>query len=140
MYPQKITVAEHLLTQTYPSLQDPKILVSVLQNVLEALEDGVTRALDEARRNHEVPPYSDTLNGKLTAFKLHLAKKKGFTPIDFMLISEIQEILSQHKISPVEFRKKNILVIADEEYHLRTLSEDKTKTYLRRAKALLARI
>ncbi len=135
----RVVIAEHLLNNSYPALKDPKILLSVVQNLLDAIEERVTASLEEARKNHEIPPYSDTLNGKLTAYRMHLAKKKGVHPVDFMLVSELQELLTQHDSAPVEFRRKDALVIADADYRLSTLTKEKTKTYIERTKSLLTR-
>lgn len=136
----KIVVAEHLLNNSYRALGDPKILLSALQNVLDAIEDGITITLQKARENKEIPPYSDTFNGKITMLKMKLAKKKGISPMDFMMISELQELLNQHKHSSVEFRRKESFVIADDDYRLHSITPEKTKTYIDRAKSLLNRL
>jgi len=136
----KLSVAQHLLTQTYPALQDPKILLSVCQNTLYAIEDALTESLEEARRTKQIPPYSETFTGKLQAFREHLAKKKGVGPIDFMLISELQELVAQHDSSPMEFRRKNAYVMADNDYTLHTLTAEKAKTFIQRAKSLISRL
>lgn len=135
----RLAIAEHLFRNSYSALQDPKILVSVVQNLLAAIEDRITLRLEEARERKEIPPFGDTSNAKLTAYKMHLAKKRGVTPVDFMLISELQELVQQHQTAPVEFRRKEAFIIADEGYSLHTLTAEKTKTYIERTKSILSR-
>ncbi|MFT4250147.1 MAG: hypothetical protein ACMXYD_02170 [Candidatus Woesearchaeota archaeon] len=137
---RQLAIAEHLLNKSYPALQDPKILLSVLQNLLAAIDEAITQHLQEARKNHEIPPYNNTLNGRLNAARMHLAKKKNITKVDFMMISEIQETLSEHEQAPTEFKKNNALYIANNDFHLTKLDEKKTKTYMSRTRTLLTRL
>jgi hypothetical protein len=137
---RQLSIAEHLLTKSYPALKDPKILLSVLQNLLDGIEEAFTAKLVEARKNHNIPPYTDTLNGKLNMVRMHMAKQLQISKIDFMMISEIQELLFEHKNATTEFRRKNALVIADDRFSLKTLDEKKTKTYMSRTRTLLSRL
>lgn len=137
---RKLAIAEHLLTKSYPSLNDPKILLSVLQNTLEAIEEALTQRLQEARKNKEIPTYNTSFNGKLTAYKLHLANNSNLSRVDFMMISEMQELLEEHKQAPTAFRRNNNFVIADNNFNLKTLDEKKTRTYLKRTKKLINKL
>lgn len=140
MSSSKIQVAEHLLNQTYPALKDPKILLSVLQNVHDAIDEGITAALTKARDNKEVPAFGSSFTQKVEHLRKHLAGKLKVTPIDFMFISELREILKRHEDSSVEFRRKKSFVIADDDFHLSSITPEKTKTYIARAKSLLSRL
>ncbi len=135
-----IAVAQHLLTQTYPGIKDPKLLLAIVKHIRDGIDDGITKTLEKARKNKEIPSYGTTFNGKLTTFKMHLARKLGVNPVDFMMIAELQELIIEHERSPVEFRRKNTFVIASNNYTLRTLNEQKVKTYLQRAKKFLKQI
>jgi hypothetical protein len=137
---RQLAIAEHLLTKSYASLKDPKILLSVLQNLLDAIEAAITEQLVQARKNKEVPPYNNTFNGKLNAVRMHLAKQLQISKLDFMMISEIQELLTEHKQAPTEFRRKNALFIADESFSLKKIDVQKTKTYMSRTRTLLSRL
>ena len=138
--PRELAIAEHLLTKSYPSLNDPKILVSVLTNTLAAIETAITQQLQTARKNHEIPPYSDTFNGKLNAFRMHLAKKKGVGKVDLMMISEMQELLTDNQQAPTTFRRQDQFVIADNDFNLKTLTPEKAKTFLQRTKTLIKKL
>ncbi len=140
MNSRKLTIAEHLFTQTYPALDDPKILISVLQNLHGAIEDAITEKLEHARENKHIPAYSTTFNGKVTAFKIHLARDLKINPVDFMMIGELQELLQQQKQAPTEFRRKTDFIIADNDFHLHQISPEKTKTYIERTKSFVSRL
>ncbi len=137
---RQIAIAEHLLTQSYPALADPKILISALQNAYSAVDEAITHVLREAREKKEIPAYSTTFTGKLTAYKLYLAKKGTVTAIDFMLVTELQELLLAYQESSTAFRRKDAFVIADDAFHIKTLTPEKTNTYIQRIKSLLTRL
>lgn len=140
MRSKKLVVAEHLFTQSYRSLQDPKILISVLKNLLFAIEEVITFHLERARKERRISAYSDTFNGKLTAFKLHLARELEVNPVDFMMIAELQELLEQQARAPTEFRRKHEFIVADENFALHKISPEKTKTYIERTKSFVTRL
>ena len=65
----RLSVADHLLTQTYPLVKDPKLLLAVLQNLVEAVDAGVTSALHaevSGKRLMAMPPDAET---RLTAYR-----------------------------------------------------------------------
>lgn len=137
---RKLSIAEHLLTKSYPALEDPKILLSVLHNILGAVEDAVTDALAQARENNDIPAHGTTFNQKLNAFRMHLAKQKGVTKVDLMMISEMQELLAEHAQAPTTFRRDESFVIADNDFNLKTLTPKKARTYLTRTKRFVEKL
>jgi len=140
MNSRHLAIAEHLFSQSYQSLQDPKILISVLHNLLSAIEEAITARLELARQQRKIPAYSTTFNGKLTAFKLHLSRELKVNPIDFMMIGELQELVQQQKQAPTEFRRNSDFIIADNDFQLHKISPEKTKTYIERTKSFISRL
>lgn len=134
---RSLAIAEHLLTTSYPALQDPKILISVLTNIQAGINQAITEALQKAREQKDIPAYSDTYNGKLNAFRMHLAKQYNISKVDLMMITEIHETLLQAKQAPTTFRRKQEFIIADQDFNLTALTQEKAHTYLRRAKTLI---
>ncbi len=56
---KRITIADHLLTQTYPSVKEPKILLSVLKNLYRALFERMREVMKERLgfvRDEEIEP------------------------------------------------------------------------------------
>ncbi len=134
---QKARVADHILTQTYPLLKDPKLLVAVLQNLVEAVDKGLHALLAYEHAMKRFPPPGETFESRLTAFRHHLAPRYGVPRELLRFISELQETVKEHRESPVEFVRKSKFVICDNNYRLRTLTEQGMKEYVRKTKEFL---
>jgi hypothetical protein len=139
---RRLQVSDHFLTQTYPQVQEPKLLLNILDGVMRALEEMLDALLITERRAGRIPAYNDhSLAGKLMALKAEAVRKRyGFSQLDLHMISEIQELLHLHKQSAMEFPRKGSLVMASDDFALRSIGVEKTKTYLTRAKTLYTRI
>jgi len=136
---RKLAVADHLLTQTYPLVQDPKLLLTVLQNIAEAIDASITYALlheAAAKRIANVPEGSGE---RLEAFR-QTAARYGVPAEFFRFVEELRAVLLEHHTSAVEFVRKQQYVICDEAYRLRTLDEAALTRHVEKTKALLALI
>lgn len=134
---RKVMVADHMLFMTYKQLKDPKILVAVLDNLYQAVKLGHAALLEKERAYKRVPAYSDTAEGMFNVFRDKLATKIGAKPEQLRSVSEILELHKEHKSSPVEFSRKNDFVIANKEYRLKTLTEEKLKNNIKFTKELI---
>ena len=56
------------------------------------------------------------------------------------LLQHLQSILEKHKLSPIEFRKKEMFVICDDNYDLEIVTVEELKLYLKEIKHLLAQL
>lgn len=124
-----LKTADHMLTTTYPLVNDPKLLLAILQNTMKSMDLNIAGLLAEARSKKLIPVFNDAPESRLTAFKLHFAKKLAVKD-DLVALSEMKELLKEHKLSPVEFTKKEKLVICDENYKIHTLTPNKLKSFL----------
>jgi hypothetical protein len=130
----KIKAADHMLTQTYPALNENKILFSVLTNLIAGVEQTMTAILHYDRTFSKIPPFHDTFASKLNLFRNTSAgmhKLNEFVPF----LAKMNEYLENHKNSPVEFARKESFVIADDNYNLRTITAKDLKKFLDDAKS-----
>ncbi len=138
---RRIQVADHFLTQTYPLVQDPKLLVNVLDGVLRATEELIDAMLQYEREEGRIPAYHEgNFVAKLALIRGDVAKRYNFGHIDLAMIAEMQELLHAHRNSTIEFSRRGQFVMAHEDYRLATLSVDKIKTYLTRTKSLYTKV
>lgn len=137
---KKILIADHMLVMTYPVVNDPKLLLQVLENILKSLQLIVHACLEYERIFKRIPPYPDTLEGQLLVMQNKLANKYRFTPQDVAFIKKQKELLISHKESPVEFVRKDKFVISDERYNLKTLSMAEMKKNIATAKGLIGKL
>ena len=127
---QKIRVADHMLFMTYPLVKDPKLLLSIIENVFASLDYGVSAILHHERLFKKIPPFHDSFPSRFEIFKDKMVPKYELSPKYPKLIKEVQNILSERKRSPVEFARKDKFVICSPSYSLKTIDSNLVKKYI----------
>jgi len=131
---KKISIADHILTQTYPLVKDSKLLLATLENIFLALTYAMGSILYYERLFKRIPPFQDTFESKFNMFQAKIIDKHRIDWRHVDMIREIKEIILQHKQSPIEFIRKDQLIICNNEYKMKTVSEEKIKIYMHNAK------
>lgn len=135
-----LKLADHMLTMTYPLLQDPKLLIAVMENLFLALANAMASILHWERKYKRIPPFHDNFESKLSLFRQYIARKYNISPNYLLLLEEIKEVIYEHKQSAVEFSRKEKFVIASDSYGLKTLSQKQLKDYLQKTKLFIHQI
>lgn len=131
---KNIKVADHMLTQTYPLVKDPKLLLAVMENIFLSLTNSIAAILYYERIFKRIPPFMDNFESKFNMFKIKVAGKYNFTPEDLNFILSVKNIIISHKKSPVEFTRKDVFVICNGNYKMQTISFEEIKKYLSKTK------
>ncbi|MBN2111473.1 hypothetical protein JW707_00065 [Candidatus Woesearchaeota archaeon] len=134
---EKLKLADHMLTQTYPLVKDPKLLVAVMENLFLALTNAMGSVLYYERTFKKIPPFVDNFENKFEMFKQKCTPKYKLSRDYVSLISEIKEAVLAHRTSPVEFAREGNFVICSDNYKLKTLSVDQIKKYAEKTKTFL---
>ena len=137
---KKLSVAEHLLTVTYPMVKDPKILLAVMENLYEALENGMDSLLQHDLQFKKIEVVPQDFNTRYTLFKEDVAKRHNIENKQAKLIGLARDVLHSHKESPVEFAHKEKFVICTDEYKTRTLTPETVKEQVMQAKDFLQKV
>jgi len=133
-----IKIADHILTTTYPVVNDPKILLSVVENIRIALSEAISASVYFERNKKQIPIFHDTDEGRLEVFQSKIAPKNNISEKSIELIEEINEIISEHKKSPMVFsREKNFVIAGDEFKKLKILNAKEVKELLVKAKLFI---
>jgi len=127
---QKIRVADHMLFMTYPLVKDPKLLLSIIENVFASLDYGVSSLLHHEKLFKRIPPFHDTFPSRFEIFKDKMIPKYELSPKYVKLIKDVGSIISEHKKSPVEFARKDKFVICSPSYSLKTIDTNLVKKYI----------
>ena len=131
---KKISLADHMLTMTYPLVRDTKLLLVVLENVFLAMTNAMGSILYYERFYKHIPPFTDNFENKFQLFKEKCAEKYNVNEVYLKLLRELKELIVQHRKSPVEFVRKDRFVICSENYNLKTIGVDQIKVYIAKAK------
>ncbi len=134
---RNLKIATHLLTQSYPLLQDPKLLLAVLQNLFLAMAHAMTAILAHEREWKRIPAFSDNFDARFDLLKLKVAPRQKIPAEQLQMILDIRALVSAHKEASVTFARKDAFVICEEGYRLKTLTVQDMKTMLAKTKVFI---
>jgi len=134
---KKLQVADYMLTMTYPLVKDPKLLLSVVENLFLAYSHSISSLLHYERLFKRIPPFQEDFSSKLDMFADRCLKKYSIDSENISIIRDLKEIIVAHRKSPVEFSRKDSFVICDGDYRLRTISPGIIKGYVEKAKLFI---
>ncbi len=134
---KKLSVADHILTQTYPLVKDPKLLLSVLENVFLSMTYAMNAMLYYERTFKRVHPFHDSFDSRFNMFRHKVMKTYKISSRYADLIEDMRNMIIEHKKSPIEFSRKDKLVICNGDYKMKTVTIDKLKEDLDAAKEFL---
>jgi hypothetical protein len=119
---QKVKIADHLLSTTYNLVKEPKLLISVVENLFLALDLIITGLLEYEKSLKAITSYSENFDSRMDIFRRKIMTKYGVGK-DFMdFVLELKAYVDQHKRSSTEFSKKGKFVISDNDFNIKTLS------------------
>ena len=131
---EKLKVADHLVGTTYPLVREPKLLVSVIENICQALELTMQALIEYEQKLVNIPKYTPDYEGILEIFRRKIVTKYGIHTDVVSFIIDMKKTLESHKKASVEFTKKETFVMSDNDYRLTTLNIDDVKKTLAKAK------
>jgi len=134
---KKLKLADHMLTITYQLVQDPKLLLAVLENIFHSLNNAMNSILYYDRLFKRIPILPDSFEAKLNIFKTMCAPRYNIKREYIDLIRDIRDIIINHKSSPIEFARKDKFVICSDNYKMKTISIPDIKKYIAQAKLFI---
>lgn len=133
----KLKIADHLLSTTFAIVKDPKLLVSVIDALYQAMDIAITAILD-FEKNFKTLEYKEL--DKIEFFRRKIITKYGLDPKIVDFYADLKLTLESHRKSGVEFTKKEKFVISDNDYNLKTLTYDDVKKKYASARSYVEQI
>lgn len=136
---QKIKIADHMVYVTYPLVKDKKILLTIISGIHDGIMNIIKASLyhESSKRNIHLLKNE---NENLRIFFRNIAPRYNITEEEIRIIKEIIAIELKHKQSPMEFLKKDKLVILSESMQVEIVTIEHPKKFLNLAKNLLNKI
>ena len=134
---QKYEGARHLLNVTFPTVKDPKLLIGVIDNLVESFKYSMDAILTYERLLRLVPIYNEDPRSKFNLFRQKSVPRNKIPTRYMVLYMELKEIIELHKKSPMAFQRGNKFVICNKDYMLKTLSINDIRDYLQLTKEFL---
>lgn len=137
---KSFNTADHLTYITYPLLKDTKLVVTITENLYNAFVYGMDAFLAYERlykRIHEIP---EDFGSRLSVFKTKVVPRYNIEREHLLLMDDLKKIIDYRRKSPVEFIRKDKIVICSDNYKMRTINYDKIKEYLNKSKPFFTRL
>lgn len=134
---KRITIADHILTQTYPLVQDTKLLLAVIENIFLALTNSMGSILHYERLFKRIPPFYDNFDSKFNMFRSRVVNAYNIDKEHIKFIQDVKDITIAHKKSPIEFKRKDRFVICSDDYNIKEITLEKIKDYVSKTKLFM---
>jgi len=133
----KLVIADHMLTMTYPLVKDTKLLLVIMENLFLALTYAMSSVLYYEKLFKRIPPFTDNFESKFNIFKERCVNKYEIDRGYLTLLQNIKNLMVDHKKSPIEFERKGKFVICSDSYRLRTITTNQIKEYNSKTKEFI---
>ena len=134
---KSIQIADHMIFVTYKLVQDPKLLLSAIKRIYRALECATNSLLHYERLFKRIPPFPENFPSKFIILKDRCMNRLGLTQSYLYLIQDIHSLLLDHQKSPMEFVRRNRLIICSNNYRTKRISIEEMKEYLSKGKSFI---
>ena len=131
---KSLRIADHMLYITYPLVKDNKLLMAILENIYIAFSQSLASVLYYERLFKRIPPFHDTFESKFNLFSSKIARKYNVDKQYLDAIKNVQDLVKDHKNSPIEFIREGKFVICSKDYRMKTITVDGLKNFIRLAK------
>ena len=134
---QRLATAQHIPSDTYPTLQNQLLGLSALEHLFLAMDYAMNAVLFDERIRKSAGEFPKTFSGRYSAFRLRVADALGFDKEPVNTLINLRNILIRHQKSPVEFERAGKFVICTKEYGMTLLSLENTTEYAKTAASFL---
>ncbi len=131
-----IQTADHMIYMTFPLIKDKKLLLKTLSETKIAVTKCINSILQYEYLYKRITLFKESKTN-FRIFKEKCAQKYKITDKEINLILELFELAEKHKKSPMEFVRKEKIVILSENSVPETLTFEKSKEFLILAKSIL---
>jgi hypothetical protein len=115
---------------TYKLVQDPHVLLSVVNNLFLASTNAMGSILQYEVLHRRLSPFDDTFESKYRLMRMNIIEQYHIDESHLRIIRDLKDIIIAHNESPIEFSRGKRLVICGDNYELKELSiESMTKAY-----------
>lgn len=131
--------ADHLAYVTYPLLKDPKLMMTVVENLYNAMVCGMDAFLQYERLYKRIFNLPDDFSSKMDIFK-KVAQRYNINREHIVVIDDLKNVIDYRRKAPVEFVRRERIIMCSDTYKIRSLNMDKVKEYITRSKPFFEKL
>ncbi len=126
---KSLKIADHILYITYPVIKDKRLLLKSLDSVYEAMVDIINSFLQYDHIWKRIQLSADPKNN-FEIFINRTSKNNNITREEVQEILDFFSVIEAHRKSPMEFKRKEKIVIMGSDLHTTMIDPEKIKKYL----------
>jgi len=134
-----LKIADHILVMTYPIVQDPKLLKTILQWLYLAVENAMASLLYYEKEKRKISAFNPSYVAMLEIIRTSLIKY-NISPNYLIFLHELNDIYQLQKKSDIEFIRKEKFVFTNKDYKLNTITKKDMKKYIIKGKLFIKEI
>lgn len=135
-----IKTADHLTYMTFPLVNDTRLLITIVENIHSAVINGMDALLYYDWLFKRISQLPQDFRSRLEIFKGYSIPRYNISRENITLIQDIEAIINHRNKSPMEFVRKDRLVLCTNDYNMRTINFLKVKNYTNQAKSFVKKV
>ncbi len=135
-----IKTADHLAYVTYPLIKDNKLIMTITENLAEAMMKAVNALLYYDKYYKRISSLPVDFRSRLEIFRTNCAPRYKINVNYLSLIKDLKELQEARKNASMEFVRKDQYVITENNFKMKTLTYQKVKDYVNLSKTFINQI
>jgi hypothetical protein len=132
--------SDHLAYMTYPLVQDKRLLMSIMENLNNALSKFMEVLLQHDFIYNRSGPVPEKFMERIDFFRRGCAGRYGVGDKQLGMMIELHEIVEHRKKSSMEFMRGNDYIIAGNDYKIRKIGIEQLKGWINESKAFVNKV
>jgi len=122
-------IADHMAYMTYPMMKDKRLLLKIVDEIYSALICSMNAILQYEYLKKRIN-LSNNADQNLKLLFEKCSQRYGISDEDIHSLMEFFSIYEQHKKSPIEFQRKDKVVLMSEDFRTKIIDLEKIKKYI----------
>jgi len=135
-----IKTADHLTYMTFPLVNDTRLLITIVENIHSAVINSMDALLYYDWLFKRISQLPQDFRSRLEIFKGFSIPRYNISRENVALIQDMEAIINHRNKSPMEFVRRDHLVLCTKDYNMRTINFLKVKGYTNQAKSFVKKV
>lgn len=135
-----IKTADHLTYMTFPLVNDTRLLITIVENLHSAAVDSMDALLYYDWLFKRISQMPEDFRSRLEIFRRYSVMRYNLPRESALLIQDINELVDHRRKSPMEFVRRDKLILCTNDYRMKTVNFAKVKSYNNQVKELVKKV
>ena len=122
-------IADHMTYMTYPIVRDKRLLLKIIDEIYNSFIGSINSILQYEYVKKRINLYNNAEQNLMIFFE-KCTQNYGLSNEDIYSLKEFFSVYQKHKKSPIEFQRKDKIVMMSDDLKTATIDLEKIKKYL----------